>query len=133
MKIEVTSRHENNSKEIKEYAIEKAGKIFKYFNNIIKVKVILDQEKDNHTAEIIVSVSRGNQLVAEVTHPDMHAAIDLLVDKMERQLVRFKERLKDRRTGKGTAAGKEFHTGGVESFEEEEDRETGEEDEEDEI
>lgn len=104
MKIEVTSRHENNAKEVKDYAVEKAGKIFKYYKNITKVKVILDQEKDNHTAEMIVSVSRGNQLVAEVTHPDMHAAIDLLVDKMERQLIRFKERLKDRRGGKGAAA-----------------------------
>ena len=100
MNIEITGRHDNSSQEVKDYAREKARKVLKYFNNITKVQVILDSEKDNHTAEMIISVSRGTQLVGQATHAEIHAAIDLLIDKMERQLVRFKERLKDRRGGK---------------------------------
>lgn len=101
MNIEITGRHDNNSKEIKEYAKEKAKKVLKYFKNITKVEVILDTEKDNHSAEMIISASRGTQLVGQVVHTDIRAAIDLLIDKMERQLVRFKERLKkDRRGGR---------------------------------
>ena len=100
MKIEIIGRHDNNSQEVKDYAREKAKKVSKYFKNITNVKVILDSEKDNHSAEMIISVSRGTQLVGQESHADIHAAIDLLIDKMERQLVRFKERLKDRRGGK---------------------------------
>ena len=100
MKIEITGRHENNSKEVRDYAYEKAKKVLKYFRNITKVQVILDTEKDKHSAEMIISASRGTQLVGHVVHPDIHAAIDLLIDKMERQLVRFKERLKDFRGNK---------------------------------
>jgi putative sigma-54 modulation protein len=72
----------------------------KYYQRITRVEVILKPEKDKHSAEMIISASRGTQLVGKTLHEDIHAAIDLLVDKMERQLVRFKERLKDRRTGR---------------------------------
>lgn len=100
MKIEIIGRHENNSQEVRDYAREKAKKVLKYFNNITKVEVILDTEKDKHSVDMVISVSKGNQLVGRMTHPDIHAAIDLLVDKMERQLVKFKERLRDHRSGK---------------------------------
>jgi len=100
LKIEITGRHDNNSKEVRDYAYEKAKKVLKYFKNITKVEVILDSAKDNHSAEMIISAAKGAPLVGHVVNPDIHAAIDLLVDKMERQLVRFKERLKDRRGGK---------------------------------
>ena len=105
MKIEVTVKQDNNSQEIREYAIEKAKKVLKYFKKITKVEVILKTEKDQHSAEMIISAARGNQLVGKTMHEDVHAAIDLLIDKMERQLVRFKERLKDRRTAKGDRSG----------------------------
>ncbi len=101
MKIEVIGRHENKSQEIKDYARDKAKKLIKYFNNISRVQVILDNEKDKHAVEMIISVSRGQQLVGSMAHQDGHAAIDLLMDKMERQLVRFKERLRGHRHVKG--------------------------------
>ncbi len=111
MNIEITGRHDSDSKEVKEYAREKAKKVLKYFKNITKVKVILDTEKDNHSAEMIISVSKGTQLVGQVVHADIHAAIDLLIDKMERQLVRFKERLKDRRGNKPEQPGSGLESG----------------------
>ena len=105
MKIEVTVKHENDSQEIRDYAFEKAKKVLKYFSKITKVEVILKSQKDQHSAEMIISAARGTQLVGKTVHEDVHAAIDLLVDKMERQLVRFKERLKSHRTGKGERSG----------------------------
>jgi len=100
LNIEITGRHENHAQEVRDYAEEKTEKLSKYFKNITNVQVILDAEKDQHSAAMIISVSRGTQLVGEVVHEDVHAAIDLLVDKMERQLVRFKERLNKGRRGK---------------------------------
>jgi len=99
LKIEITVKHENDSQEVRDYAMEKAKKVLKYYQRITKVEVILKPQKDKHSAEMILSVSRGSQLVGKAEHEDLHAAIDLLVDKMERQLVRFKERLKDNRRG----------------------------------
>ncbi|MHC4941719.1 MAG: ribosome hibernation-promoting factor, HPF/YfiA family [Planctomycetota bacterium] len=100
MNIEVTVKHDHDSQEVRDYAFEKAKKVLKYYQRITRVEVILKPEKDKHSAEMIISASRGTQLVGKTLHEDIHAAIDLLVDKMERQLVRFKERLKDRRTGR---------------------------------
>jgi putative sigma-54 modulation protein len=100
LKIEVTGRHENHAQEVRDYANEKSKKLFKYYKNITKIQVILDAEKDQHSAAMVISVSRGTQLVGEMVHEDIHAAIDLLIDKMERQLVRFKERLNKGRRGK---------------------------------
>ena len=100
MNIEVTVKHDHDSQEVRDYALEKSKKVLKYYQRITKVEVILKPEKDKHSAEMIISVSRGTQLVGKAIHEDIHAAIDLLTDKMERQLVRFKERLKDRRTGR---------------------------------
>jgi len=101
LNIEITVKHDNNSQEIRQYALDKAKKVLKYFNKITKVEVILKNQKDQHAAEMIISAARGTQLVGKTVHEDVHAAIDLLVDKMERQLVRFKERLKNHRAGKG--------------------------------
>jgi putative sigma-54 modulation protein len=100
LNIEVTVKHDHDSQEVRDYAFEKAKKVLKYYQRITRVEVILKPEKDKHSAEMIISASRGTQLVGKTLHEDIHAAIDLLVDKMERQLVRFKERLKDRRTGR---------------------------------
>jgi putative sigma-54 modulation protein len=100
LNIEVTVKHDHDSQEVRKYALEKSKKVLKYAQRITKVEVILKPEKDKHSAEMIISVSRGTQLVGKAIHEEIHAAIDLLIDKMERQLVRFKERLKDRRTGR---------------------------------
>lgn len=104
MNIEITGRHENHAPEVREYAEEKANKLQKYYKNITKLQVILDAEKDQHSAAMIISVTRGTQLVGEVVHEDVHAAVDLLMDKMERQLIRFKERLNKGRRGKKKTA-----------------------------
>lgn len=100
MNIEVTVKNDNTSQEVRDYAFEKAKKVLKYFQKITKVEVILKSEKDKHSAEMIISAARGTKLVGKATHDEAHASIDLLLDKMERQLVRFKERLKDHRATK---------------------------------
>jgi len=100
LNIEVTVKHDKDLQEVRDYAYDKAKKVFKYNQKITKVEVLLKPEKDKHSAEMVISVSRGTQLVGKSLHEDIHAAIDLLMDKMERQLVRYKERLKDHRTTK---------------------------------
>jgi len=97
LNILVTCRHEYKTDDVKNYAMEKAGKLSRFSQNITKIEVVLNSEKEQHSAEALISVSRGGHLKGSVTQPNIHAAIDLLVDKMERQLIRFKERMKDHR------------------------------------
>lgn len=97
MNISITCRHEYKTNEVKNYAQEKVKKLGKFFKNITKIEIVMDMEKDQHSADALISVSRGTKLVGRVLHEDPLAAIDLVIDKMERQLVRFKERLKDHR------------------------------------
>jgi len=100
LNITVTCRHDYRTDEVKDYATEKAKKLGKFYNNISKIEIVLNFERDRHSAEAVISVSRGKQLVGSVTHEDAKAAIDLVTAKLERQLVRFKERLKDHRGGR---------------------------------
>jgi len=97
LNISITCRHNYKTDEVKNYAQEKVKKLGKFFKNITKIEIVLDMEKDQHSADALISVSRGTRLVGSVQHGDPLAAIDLVIDKMERQLVRFKERLKDHR------------------------------------
>lgn len=102
MNITFTCRHDFKTDDVKKYALEKMRKLGKFYNNITKIEIVMNSEKEQHSAEALISVSRGNRLVGSVQHDDPRAAIDLVVDKMERQLVRFKERQKDRRVGRRT-------------------------------
>lgn len=100
MNISITCRHEYKTNEVKNYAQEKVKKLGKFYKNITKIEIVMDMEKDQHSADALISVTRGTRLVGSVQHEDPLAAIDLVIDKMERQLVRFKERLKDHRGGR---------------------------------
>jgi len=100
LNISITCRHEYKTNEVKNYAQEKVKKLGKFYKNITKIEIVMDMEKDQHSADALISVTRGTRLVGSVQHEDPLAAIDLVIDKMERQLVRFKERLKDHRGGR---------------------------------
>ncbi len=97
MNIAITGRHVSITEEMKELARDRAERMSKYFDRIKKIEVILAPDGDKFSAEIVVSCVRGMVLVGHVTDYGMGAAIDKVVEKIERQLTRFKERLKSRR------------------------------------
>lgn len=100
MNITISGRHLNITEAMKEYARKKVAKLERFFDRIMKIQVILDVEGERQTAEMIVSAARGSTLIAEVATTDMYAAIDLAIDKIERQLTRHKEKLYDKRNRK---------------------------------
>lgn len=100
MNINIQGRHLNITDAIKEYARKKAFNLEKYFKRISNIEMILDIEGDNHVAEMIVTVPRGHTLIGVVTHMNMYASIDLVVDKVERQLTKYKEKLHGRKINK---------------------------------
>jgi putative sigma-54 modulation protein len=79
---------------MKDYAYEKADKLARYFGAKEAV-VTLKIERDRNIAEFIVYAPKHHTFVAESDHPDMYAAIDIVSEKMERQLRKLKEKWSD--------------------------------------
>lgn len=93
MNIQITGRHVEVTDAIKSYVNEKIGKVGQYFDNITSTKVILDVEKDHQVAEAIVIVP-GSEFVAKAEDKDLYAAIDMLEDKLARQLKKHKNKMR---------------------------------------
>lgn len=89
MNIEVTSRHYDASPKVREYVTEELGRLDKFNHLITSVRVILEKSKEGEMVEITVHVS-GKDLVCSESSDDIIKSVDLAVDKMERQLKKFK-------------------------------------------
>lgn len=95
MNLNITFRHVDPSEALKAYAQEKVGRLKKYFDGLVEGHVILAQEKIRHAAEVTLQAN-GIRINAKEDTTDFHSAIDAVVDKLERQLKRYKEKLKRR-------------------------------------
>ncbi|TGU70040.1 MULTISPECIES: ribosome hibernation-promoting factor, HPF/YfiA family [Geomonas] len=93
MQITTTFRHMEPSEALKSYAEEKLERVKKYIDDPIVVQVFLTVEKIRHLAEVTITAKGITIKAAEETN-DMYASIDAVSDKIERQLRRFKERIK---------------------------------------
>ena len=104
MNINVVFRHMETTEALKQYAIEKVSKIKKYIDAPIEVHVVLSVEKFRHIAEVTFSIN-GFVVKGQEETEDMYAAIDMVMDKIERQVRKYKDRLKNKR-GAGSAGEK---------------------------
>ncbi len=94
MQLSVTGHHVEVSPALKEYVVNKIEKIERHFDHVSGVHCILTVEKLRHKAEATVNVN-GGRIYADATEDDMYAAIDGLVDKLDRQVKKHKEKLVD--------------------------------------
>ena len=94
MQITTTFRHLDSSDALKSYAEEKLERIKKYIDEPIVAQVFMNVEKIRHYADVTIT-AKGITIKASEETNDMYAAIDAVVDKIERQLRRYKERIKD--------------------------------------
>ncbi|MCM0082787.1 ribosome-associated translation inhibitor RaiA [Geomonas sp. Red32] len=93
MQITTTFRHMEPSDALKGYAEEKLERVKKYIDEPIVVQVFLTVEKIRHLAEVTIT-AKGITIKAAEESNDMYASLDAVADKIERQLRRFKERIK---------------------------------------
>ena len=93
MKITVTFRNTEGENWQKEYVEERLGKLKKYIDNPVDAHVILSVEKFRSTAEINLS-SNGLNINSKEEEKDMHLAIDNVIEKLERQLKKRKEKIR---------------------------------------
>lgn len=92
--IQITGRHVQITDAMKNYAIEKVSKIERFTDRIIDVIVILDIQKHEHRAEIILKTGFV-KITGQAVTDDMYASIDKAVQRIETQLRRYKKRLQD--------------------------------------
>lgn len=91
MQISVTGHHIDVTESLKAHVDSKFEKLERHFDNVTDVHVILTVEKLDQKAEATVQIS-GAKLFAEDTQEDMYVAIDNLVDKLDRQIMKHKEK-----------------------------------------
>jgi len=94
MQVSTTFRHMEQSEALKSYAEEKLERVAKYIDEPISAQVYFTVEKIRHIVEIVIS-GRGITTKASEATNDMYAAVDAVLDKIERQLKSYKEKLKD--------------------------------------
>jgi putative sigma-54 modulation protein len=125
LRLVISARHTSLTDPVKAYAREKVGRLEKFIDNVTKAELVLcpglhggphgrredsapadgaaggEQLEDGSggvaVAELVVSVAREHApFVAHAKGESFHAAVDLVADKMERQLRRYKGKLRDR-------------------------------------
>lgn len=96
MNLKLTGNHVEVTDSMREYVIAKIGKITRHFDHVIDVSVILSVEKLKQKAEANVHI-RGKDIFVEADSEDMYASIDSLVDKLDRQILKHKEKNLERR------------------------------------
>ncbi len=94
MQLNITGHHIDITPALRAYVTEKMQRLSRHFDHVISINVILKVEKLEQLAESTVNAG-GRTLFATDTAADMYAAIDGLVDKLDRQVRRLKERLRD--------------------------------------
>jgi putative sigma-54 modulation protein len=94
MQISVTFRHLDPSPALKSYAQDKLMKMKKYLNPPIEAHVVLTLEKFRHYAEVTIAAN-GLRINSEEVTDDMYSAIDKVIDKIERQVKKHKEKIKN--------------------------------------
>lgn len=101
MHINLTGHHVDVSPALRSYVNEKFERLERHFDQVIDVHVVLSVEKLRQKAEATIHVS-GSTLHADAIEEDMYAAIDALTDKLDRQVLKHKEKRGDHHRDEGS-------------------------------
>jgi len=91
MNLSISGHHLEVTPALREYVTVKLDRIRRHFDQVIDVNVFLSVDKLRQKAEIALHV-RGKDIFAESVDDDLYAAIDLLVDKLDRQVLKYKDK-----------------------------------------
>lgn len=94
MNLTITGHHVEVTPAIRDYVTNKLDRVIRHFDNVTSVSVILSVEKLKQKAEVTLHV-RGKDIYVESDNGDMYAAIDNMVDKLDRQVLKHKEKAFD--------------------------------------
>jgi len=97
MDIQISGRHVAVSDGFREVATQKVEHVCRLAQNVQRVTVTIWKDAADSVVEIVMAIPRGKNVVAESRAESFAKALDLVIDKVEHQMSRFKEKVKDRR------------------------------------
>ena len=97
MKVKIAERHTAQSDALRAYVVEKTEVLERYFDRIISVDVILSVEKERQIADFHAHLTNRKIIKAHEESPDMYTSIDKAIDRLKRQLVKYKDHLRETR------------------------------------
>ncbi|HMA31778.1 MAG TPA: ribosome-associated translation inhibitor RaiA [Casimicrobiaceae bacterium] len=103
MNLNLTGNHLEITPAIRTYVVSKLERVNRHFDHVIDVSVVLSVDKLQQRVEANVHV-RGKDIHAQSIEADMYAAIDALADKLDRQVLKHKEKQKAHRSDAGAVA-----------------------------
>ena len=92
MQTSVTFRHMEPSDALKNYVEERTSRLTKYIDRPMDSQVTLTVQKFRQIADVVINAD-GLRIAGQEAHEDMYAAIDLVMDKIERQVKKYKEKI----------------------------------------
>lgn len=98
MQVNISGQNLEVTDSLRDYINEKFDRLARHFDKITNVQVIMQVEKLRQKIEATLHIA-GGEVVANAEHEDMYAAIDLLADKLDRQLIKHKEKQIEREQG----------------------------------
>lgn len=100
MQINISGQQVDITEPLRTYATEKMGRIEKHFDHVTTTNIVLHVEKNRHLAEATIH-AKGATLHANAEGDDMYAALDVLADKLDRQVLKHKEKVTDHHRNDG--------------------------------
>ena len=94
MQINLTGKNIHITDPLRTYVNGKFKRINRHFDEVIDIHVVLDVEKLEQRAEATIN-TRGKAIFADSKQRDMYAAIDMLIDKLDRQIIKHKEKIRN--------------------------------------
>ena len=95
MNLNITGHHIEVTPAIREYVTGKLDRVLRHFDQVTSSHIILSVEKLQQKAEVTLHV-KGKDIFADAIDGDLYAAIDLVADKLDRQVVKHKEKVSNR-------------------------------------
>ena len=95
MNLNLTGHHLDITPALRTYVQEKLGRVRRHFDHVIDAHVVLSVDKLRQKAEVTLHV-RGKDIHCASEDLDLYAAIDLLVDKLDRQVLKYKDKRQDK-------------------------------------
>lgn len=96
MNLNLTGHHLDITPALRDYVVAKLDRVTRHFDHVIDVNVVLSVDKLQHRVEVNLH-TRGKDIHVEAVEPDMYAAIDALIDKLDRQVLKHKEKREEHR------------------------------------
>ncbi len=101
MQLDITGHHIDVTPLLNSYIKEKVTRLKRHYDQVLNIHVILEVQKHSNKAEASINVS-GNHIFADAKGHDMYAAIDALADKLDRQILKHKEKLRSHHRQEGS-------------------------------